>query len=146
MDKDIYLHVSSKDSILYFPQNRPALFRVKLNTTLNLEGTWQVGLCSIFFKKVNLQTTASVQPSVLFIACNVCSGLIVDGVQTRILRSIDISVNVSKDYSLIYYVPIEVRYIDNIEFSITTDLLAEALFSTEDVIGTASMIIHLKRK
>jgi hypothetical protein len=145
MDKDIYMHVSSKDSSLYFPQNRPALFRVKLNTTLNLEGTWQIGLCSIFLKNVNVQSNASVVPSMLFIACNICTGLIVDGIQTRIFRSIDISGNVSRDYSLIYYVPIEVRFIDNIEFSITTDLFEEALFDGEDGAGSVSMIIHIKR-
>jgi hypothetical protein len=145
MEKDIYIHVSSKDSALYFPLNRPALFRVKLNTTLNLEGTWKMGLCSIYLKNVNLQTNASVLPSFLFIACNVCTGLIVNGTQTRILRSIDISENVSRDYSFIYYVPIEVIFIDNIEFSITTDLLDEALFSGEDHEGSVCMIIHIKR-
>jgi hypothetical protein len=145
MEKDIYIHVSSKDSALYFPLNRPALFRVKLNTTLNLEGTWKMGLCSIYMKNVNLQTNASLVPSILFISCNVCTGLIVNGIQTRILRSIDMRENVSIDYSFVYYVPIEVIFIDTIEFSVTTDLLEEALFDGEDHERSVCMIIHIKR-
>ena len=128
-------------------QHKQAMPTFTTNTSLNLEGTWQIGLCSMFLKNVNVQSNASVVPSMLFIACNICTGLIVDGIQTRIFRSIDIRSNVSRDYSLIYYVPIEVRFIDNIEFSITTDLFEEAFFDGEDGVGvgSVSMIIHIKR-
>ena len=128
--KSLYLYVTSKDSEPYFPHNKPSIFHVKLNNTLNLNGSWEIGVCSVDLAGVNV--SKNVDASKLFIVCKICSDMIVDGKQTRILRSLPLKPDINETYHHIYYVPIEVRFIDSIEFRIINDAAGEASFGSED--------------
>jgi len=144
-ENDIFLHVSSKDSLSYFPHNTPAVFRVKLNTTLNLNGSWEMGVCDVNMQNVNVgENAASLK---MFITCSICSGFIVDGKQTRAIRVLGMSENVVETYAHILYIPVGVRFIDCIEFRILNDEMHEVSFGgkgkTET--GYTSITLHIKR-
>ena len=151
MDSSIYMYVTNKDSSLYFPQNDASIFRVKLKNTLILKGSWKIGLCTIDMTNVDVKGNNSAGARGLFITCNVCTGLIVDGVQTRVLRCVQLEPDIHDTYSAIFYVPVEVGFLDTIEFGVITDVSKPALFgvkSTDDsavIAGTLSMTLHLKR-
>ena len=143
-ENDIFLHVSSKDSIGYFPDNTPALFRVKLNNTLNLKGMWQIGLCQLTLENVTLNVGKRSMSNRLFIGCNVCSGMIVDGKQTRVIRTVTIPGGLNESYGVIFYMPIQVRFIDCIEFRILNDAMTEVSCTSENNLGYTSMTLHIK--
>jgi len=149
MDTNIYLHVSNKDSAAYFPQNDPCLFRVKLKNTLNLQGRWKIGLCSIDMNNVDVKDSDMIDAKQVYITCNICTGLIVDGAQTRVVRCIELDTDIHMRYTRIFYLPVEVQFLDTVEFSITTDLLKPAVFevnkSSKGGVGYVSMTLHLKR-
>ena len=151
MDSSIYLRVSNKDSLLYFPENEASLFRVKLKNTLNLTGLWLIGLCSVDMVHVDVSGNTATGASTLAITCNICTGLIVDGSQTRVLRCLELHSDVHVLYTNIFYVPVEVGFLDTIEFSVITDVSKPTLFGTRLTSdsamqpGIVSMTLHLKR-
>ena len=145
------MYVTNKDSALYFPQNQPSIFRVKLKNTLILTGSWKIGVCTIDMTNVDVKGNNAAGARGLFLTCSVCTGVIVDGVQTRVLRCVQLDSDIHHTYSDIFYVPVEVGFLDTIEFGVITDVSKPALFgvkSTEDsdvIAGTVSMTLHLKR-
>jgi len=109
MSSVIYLHASSNDCSDYFPNNNASIFRVKLNKPLNLNGVWKIGICEI---DVNSDISERV-----CVECSLCGdGLIVDGKQTRVLRTFTLNQNYHEIYPILFYVPIETRFVDSIEF------------------------------
>jgi hypothetical protein len=155
---NIYLTVCNNDSAFYFPNNKPAIFRVKLAQPLNLTGCWKVGLCEIQLCNVDIKNKVIDEedddnkrvdivngkdiPSVS-IDCNICTGLIVNGVQTRTLRKIWGRKNIYKVFPIVYYVPVEKGYIDTIEFKIHT--VNGALLRFDNLYGRVEMTLRLKR-
>lgn len=149
-DDSIYLHVSSKDSRAYFPQNKGNNFRVKLAKRLELVGAWKIALCEINVSNVVLGTRVRVadegdraDDDTICVHCNVCIGLIVNGVQTRILRTLPLKKNQYKIYPVHYYCPLETQYIDTIEFDICTSNGKAVSFDVTS--GHVSMTLRLKR-
>jgi hypothetical protein len=161
----MYLHVSNKDSLQYFPQNEAAIFRVKLKNTLNLNGAWKIGICSIDIYNMDVKSNKAAGVVGVYITCSACTGLIVDGEQTRVLRCIKLERNVHVTYSDVFYVPLDVCFLDTIEFSVVRDTSTLVLFGkpssgssedgkssddsdgtdNDDHIGSVSMTLHLKR-
>jgi hypothetical protein len=175
--RTFYLHVSSADSLPYFPNNKPDNFRVKLSKPLNLTGCWKIGLCEIRLANVTINKVTRVKrtnnkvikgvsdvdtvvkndvknddmliekvnvkcmPSVS-IDCNICTGLIVNGIQTRTLRKVWGKKNIYKVYPLVYYVPVEKVYIDTIEFNIYSGV--DRVVTFDAVYGLTEMVLRLK--
>jgi hypothetical protein len=163
---NIYLNVCSKDSAVYFPQNKPSNFRVKLAKPLNLVGCWKIGLCEIHLCNIDLKNTI-VKPKInngmgdsgdddddvpvsnikdiptICIDCNICTGLIVNGVQTRTIRKVWGKKNIYKVFPVVYYVPIEKGYMDTIHFNIHTSVGTPVTFDT--TYGRVEMTLRLKR-
>jgi hypothetical protein len=137
MDRGFYLHVTSKDSFVYFPTNEANSFRLKLNTPLNLTGLWKIGLCQLMLNGILSENVC--------IVCNICQGFICDGTQTRILRilRVDKNENFDESYPVIFYVPVEVRFIDTIEFRLIERDGSPVLFKPGE--GSVNMTLHLKR-
>lgn len=150
MYDDLYLHVSSSDSLDYFPQNCPAAFRIKLNTPLYLVGRWKIGVCEIHVENLDIGTQHA-HGSVLCVQCNVCTGMIVNGVQTRALRCCQIERKFHHIYEHIYYRPVERQFIDSIEFALTKGACTPASFAVDEMdgkevdSGSVSLTLHLKR-
>ena len=154
-----YIHISSKDSKDYFPNNKVAHFRVKLGRPLNLQGSWVVGLCEIQLRNLShrahvalVDTTQPArgdddvieEPSIvsLRVECSLCMGLIVGGVQTRTLRTLSTKGNLYKVFPLIYYFPIETRHTDTLEFCILNSDGKLATFN--EINGEVEMTLRLK--
>ena len=77
------------------------------------------------------------------IDCSVCTGLIVNGVQTRTIRKVWGKKNIYKVFPIVYYVPIEKGYIDTIQFNIYTSVGTPVSFDT--TYGSVEMTLRLKR-
>jgi hypothetical protein len=155
---NVYLSVCSKDSATYFPNNKPANFRVKLAQPLQLTGCWKVGLCEIQLCNINIKKKGNASNDnddthtpvingkdipTISINCNICTGLIVNGVQTRTLRKVWGKKNIYKVFPIVYYVPLEKGYVDTIEFNIR-DTDGE-LVSFDTLYGKVEMTLRLKR-
>jgi hypothetical protein len=216
---NIYLNVSSNDSVLYFPDNNASNFRIKLARPLSLIGCWKIGLCEIHICKVvkndlsinqivgecissrsskdgtdknggldvdtNMDTVDNVNdknesitpvsggsgisgivpkhacrggisghttPTVescnptrvsVRIDCSICMGLIVNGEQTRTIRTLAIKGDVYEVFPIVYYVPLETHYIDTIEFHIRSTCGEMLSFDTSAV--RVEMTLRLKK-
>ena len=55
MEQQFYVHLSSRDSMQYFPRNNTSRFTVKLPEILHLNGQWEVALCEIGLPKAKPQ-------------------------------------------------------------------------------------------
>jgi hypothetical protein len=160
----IYINVSSEDSSIYFPDNKAGHFRVKLEKRLELAGCWKIALCEISVSNVKVksggsdsdregegegeeaageETGVNVTQDTIYVHCSVCVGLIVNGVQTRVLRTLPIKKNQYKIYPIQYYMPLETRYIDTIEFHICTSDGKALSFDVRK--GKVSMTLRLKQ-
>ena len=118
---DMYIHVSSSDSVVYYPENKPTLFRVKLNSRLDLKGLWKIGVCDLVMNNIDVSASMKGGASTFSVACDICSGFIIDGVQTRVLRTFPIQRNYQKTYPIIFYHTIETYSLDTIEFRVVND-------------------------
>ena len=67
MERQFYLHLSSKDSMQYFLGNDTSRFTVKLPEILHLNGQWEVALCEIGLPK------AKPQPNKLLVCSEICN-------------------------------------------------------------------------
>ena len=149
MGDDIYIHVSSADSENYFSQNKAAAFRIKFNTPFDLRGRWKIGLCEIHLDNVDIIKNRGA--SSFFVNCSICTGMVVNGIQTRALRSIEATKNCHQVFTRIYYRPVEAMFIDTMEFTITKGGRTLVAFALDEVagghadIGKVSLILHLKR-
>ena len=77
------------------------------------------------------------------INCSACTGLIVNGVQTRTLRKVPADEGVYMVFPILYYVPLEKGFIDTLEFTINTS--DGTLLSFDPVKGRVEMTLKLKR-
>jgi hypothetical protein len=134
MNRPIFLHVTSKDSHEYFPNNSSQMFILKLNKPLNLTGLWKIGLCEIFIEGVFSE--------LMSLTCNICQGVILDGKQSRVLRTLKVyDGNYDEIYPIVFYVPIETRFVDTIEFCLVQTDGTPVLLKGESHV---SMTLHLK--
>ena len=158
---NIYLNVSNKDSLTYFPNNKESVFRVKLAQPLNLTGCWKLALCEIELSGVKI--TAAVKSTTgaaasgsdkrikreakhqesIRVQCDLCKGFIVDGFQTRTMRTLPLKRNQYKIFPTLYYLSLETHYIDTIEFLILTRDGKQLSFDREG--ARVEMTLRLKR-
>ena len=157
---NIYLNVSNKDSLTYFPNNKESVFRVKLAQPLNLTGCWKLALCEIELSGVKIttavkSTTGSVasgsdkrvkceanDQESIHVQCDLCKGFIVNGIQTRTIHTLPLKRNQYKIFPMLYYLSLETHYIDTIEFLILTRDGKELSFDREG--ASVEMTLCLK--
>lgn len=126
----MYIHASNRDSRDYFPSNTPTVFHVKLANRLELKGLWKIGVCDLVIGNVDVSSNELQGAATLLIACDICTGFIVNGIQTRVLRAIPIQKNFQKTFPSVIYVPIETCSLDTIEFRLVNGLFEEAVFKS----------------
>ena len=109
----IYIIARSTDSLDFYSDNTATRFIVKLAKPLNLVGSWKVALCEISVSENG--TTAGI----VGLNCNICNGLLAEGVQTQLLRTFKCARNIHEVFHKPYYVPVEKLFIDTLELYIT---------------------------
>jgi hypothetical protein len=109
----MYIVVSNGDSGSYYGENTPNHFRVKLSKPLRFESEWSVGLCEIHI------TENSESKGVLGLNLDICTGLIIDGVQTHVLRKFNCKRNVHEAFPIIYYMPVDKLFLDTLDIYLT---------------------------
>ena len=109
----IYIVASSTDSLEYYTENNASHFIVKLAKPLNLSGSWKVALCQI-----NVYGNGATA-GIVGLNCNICNGLLTEGVQTQILRTFKCARNTDEVFHKPYYVPVDRLFIDTLEIYIT---------------------------
>ena len=125
--------INSNGSTKFFPSNRPYHFRSQLNTPLCLDGCWKMALVDISYR-------GDIHPlnSILYIFSNICSGSIIDGVHTNLLRKLDIVKGVQQAYQ---YVDVNKSEMIDIEFFIRDEHQENATFLIQPIIIT----VHFKK-
>jgi hypothetical protein len=109
----IYIIANSTDSLDFYTENTATRFIVKLAKPLNLVGRWKVALCEIsVFEN-------GVTAGVVGFNCNICNGLMAEGVETQLLRRFKCGRKVHEVFDNLYYVPVEKLFIDTLELYIT---------------------------
>jgi hypothetical protein len=147
MCADMYVHVSSNDSASYYTHNTSSLFRVKLNNRLDLKGSWVIGVCDVTVDDIDVDRNRRGGFTSLLITCDICTGFIVNGVQTRTLRTVPIQKRLQKVYPVVMYVPIETYSFDTMEFRVLKGSFEEAVFidKKDNKSGSICMTLHLKQ-
>ena len=109
----MYIVVRNDDSESYYPDNNANHFRVKLSKALKLESESSVGLCEIRI------SGNSDNHGLLGLNLDICDGLILDGIQSNVLRKFNCKRNVHEAFPVIYYMPVEKLFLDTLEMYIT---------------------------
>ncbi len=130
-----YIFASSRDSIIDFPTNQNAKFRIKIEKPLNLDQYWYVALCQVRFLLTSQDPSRS-----LSINCNICSPSFIAGKSDRVLRTVSRRgiENIYKPY----YHPVSQRYIESIEFNISNSQGLTPDFNSHHPV---ELTLHFKR-
>lgn len=127
----IYMILDSDKNLEYFPNNVPYNFKSHLMQPLNLEGKWSVALTEIDFNE-------KIQTSSLYVNCDICESIIVNGVWSNVLRKVncDVKRQFTNSFNWIYYLPVIKPEIGEIEISIKDANGALATFISRDITVT----------
>lgn len=110
----------TSSSSLYFPDNKPQQFRVKLSKPIDLKGSlWKIALCEIILKDiVPLASETGTYPSLYSVEFTDSSGLCIHGNSSHSLRVIPKKSDAHMIFNQPYYLPIATEYLDTFEISI----------------------------
>ena len=85
MDTDFYLHISSDNSLDYFPKNNAFDFRLHLKQPLSFHGYW---MCSLTDFQCEIPQTKGIN---LWVFSNLCDEMVVGDVNLPLLRRIPLT-------------------------------------------------------
>ena len=136
MDKSQhYLYLSSQDSILQHPGNKPHDFIVELGEPLVLEGQWEVAVLEI-----NPQLNAKGIKYALLM-CDFCETSLVAGEWQPLLRKVTLNKRIVKPFCPPYYVEIPQRRLERVRLYLKSENLESLSFGS----GTLECALHLRR-
>ena len=153
-----YIFLKSSDCSEYYPNNKPYDFKIHLNTTIDLNGYWKLGIAELFTlssvtsekcSASNIQDKLINHPIVkyrykpLYVYCNVCQFSSVNGTDQPLLRVIhpDGVYGWNDKFDPVYYFPVRVNELSDIHIYLKDDTNSPASFVTSDVWIT----LHLRR-
>lgn len=110
-----HMVLNSDKSLNHFPDNKPCHFRTVIKIPLVLRGIWKVALLEIGFQQQN-----PIHQN-LYIYCSVCSGTIVDGEVTQLLRRLYTDDHCYYVFELPHYVDVIKTEVNVIEIQIRDD-------------------------
>jgi len=107
----------TSSSAVYFPDNKPQHFSVKLSKALEFKSSvWKVALCEIFLQDIlPIHGKEDTYPSLFSIHFGQCSGLTINGNSTNSLRVIPNASDAHIIFPEPFYLPLEAEYIDTFE-------------------------------
>ena len=108
-----YVIIHSDRSLDYFPDNLPFQFKCHFNKPLTLEGSWELALCDIDINE-------KVQKPSLYVNCDLCQSMIVDGKSKTVLRKVnaDMRRQFTNSFNWLFYVPVIKSEIREIQIDI----------------------------
>ena len=132
MEQQFYVHLSSRDSMQYFPRNNTSRFTVKLPEILHLNGQWEVALCEIGLPK------AKPQPKKLLVCSEICNESIIGEKRLPLLRVVTGKIPAS--FRTLQYIPVRPQDIERITLYIASATGAQVSFDQ----GECSCTLHFK--
>ena len=126
-----YVIIHSDRSLDYFPDNQPFQFKCYFDKPLTLEGNWELALCE---KDIN----EKVQKPSLYVNCDLCQSIIVDGKSKTVLRKVnaDMRRHFTNSFNWLFYVPVIKSQIREIQIDIKDANNRLATFLTKPVCVT----------
>lgn len=121
---DRYMYIQSDESDNLFLDNKVYRFKVHLNGTLSFPGFWKVGLMELHARKLkNKPRGSSKGDDVIYIFANFCKGSILKGVETPILRRLQMNARDGWSYKFEspMYVPLKRKELLEFEMYIKTE-------------------------
>lgn len=132
-----YLAVSSRDSLQYFPGNKPTHFTTLLNTPLHRQaGDWFIGLRHIWIEVQQPLVSAGGVYICFDVYITQASGTLVDGCESMLVRRISTFLRkgtkvVSITFDSCDMIPIRLPHLDKIEVVIKPVQPTELSFDPE---------------
>ena len=115
MKSPFYVHLSSKDSQEYFPNNEIHHFTVKLPEVINLGGPWEVTLCDVIYP-------AAKTSQVISVLTDICNDSIVGDRKLPLLREFRTSRNGGhREFGQLHYKIVNTGIIERITIYIKRD-------------------------
>ena len=133
--EEIYLFISSADSMIYHPDNKPHSFVVELGERLNLTGRWMVALSDL---NLNVASTET-----LYIFCDICDISYFQNSMKPILRMIyPTETSKSINFSKRCYIPVAQKNFTRLQIYIRDKSMNVPGIMTEDI----QLTLHLKNR
>jgi hypothetical protein len=133
-----YQFVSSKDSVVSFPDNQSNCFTISLPKPLELRGHWLVGLCDIDLNSRKDKKTD------LYVCCTAVFDSYVQGRNIKILRRLcNVRGSHQQSFNPVQYFTLDnSRQYENLTFTVLeADTFSPATFLR----GPVSCTVHFKR-
>lgn len=131
--------LSSEDSKLIYPNNKPHDFRVHLSTPISLTGYWTVSLLEICIERGQAFKYPTTE---LFVFSNLCDNTVLGGHDVPLLRRVwlkDKKENII--YQVPYNVPLRIGQFQDVHIYINDPQGNQASFIQNKV----SVTLHLKK-
>lgn len=148
MTDKYFLVVSSKDSLQFFPNNKPTYFTTVLSTPLDLSGSWSIGLTEIVFDVIQPnQNNHNLRHYLLFdVYLSQSSGCLLAGIESMLLRRFFHPIKkgettVAVDFTSVNMMPLKSAYLDRLEI-IIKPVDNENILVNEQVTAHATLILQ----
>lgn len=117
---DRYVYVKSDESNNYFPENEVYRFKVHLKVPLSFSGFWKVGLMELQVKKTSKSRPRgkSKSDNAIYIFTNFCKDSILKGVETPILRRLEMNTRDGWSYSFDTPIYVPMKRTELLEFEV----------------------------
>ncbi len=130
---DFYVTLASTDSVLYYAENKPSNFKVRLQSPLIVENNWLVGLTEL--------QVHSDKVSNIYIYSNICTSSFVGERKLPLLRRTAVHEGwINSQFGHIYYIPVKQEQIEVIQLYINDENDKEAAFLTHTLYATLHII------
>jgi hypothetical protein len=138
---DHYLFISSTDSKDWFPQNNSQNFRIKLPSSLKLDGLWRCALTEFSYTPI----FEGLIPKEIYICCDIVQDSYACNSTLPLLRKVNVPSQHSSRIQILFpqnfYIPVSQEEIQYINMYIKDENLQNPSFGSEPVTCT----LHLWR-
>lgn len=105
-----YMIFRSDQDLNFFPENKPSLFKCKLQQNIDLAGDWTIALTEITLRETVGNETE------LCIYSNVCGESFIHGRKAPLLRRVVVDTNANTILTSYYYKPVIKTELGELEF------------------------------
>lgn len=141
--------LSSKDSLIFFPNNTPTQFTCVLSSPIHLEGRWSIGLKDVRVGVKAIRTHLSLINCLFDVHLSQVSGTICDGEESTLLRRVYSQGThrddaVRQSYDNCQMIPVRVQTLDRLDVVIKPVMMEGHSFDPE-VVTHATLILRKEK-